>query len=236
MAVTALPTLKAAACHIAPSVFSAWQSTDKVVKCIKAAAKHDANLVVFPESAIPAFPIWSSLLPPTQTHHFFQRMTRESLLADGEEMNEIRLAAKNARVLVSLGFSEKVPYSTGCLFNSNLIIGEDGDVLVHHRKLQATFWEKLTWSGGDGNGLRVAETKYGKIGGLICGENTNALARYALMAQGEQVHISTWPAIWPTRPVNGGKTSGLRKGRNYDNIAANRMRAAAHCFEAKCFG
>jgi nitrilase len=232
----ALPKLKAAACHIAPSVFSARNSTQKVIDCIKLAGKYDANLVVFPESAIPAFPIWSSLLPPTQTHHFFQHMTQESLLADGEEINEVRLAAKNAHVIVSLGFSEKAPFSTGCLFNSNIIIGESGDVLVHHRKLQATFWEKLTWSAGDGYGLRVAETKYGNIGGLICGENTNPLARYVLMAQGEQVHISTWPAIWPTRSMKAEKTGGVREERNYDNIAANRMRAAAHCFEAKCFG
>lgn len=48
-----------------------------------------------------------------------------------------------------------------------------------------------------GMDYEFAETKFGKIGGLICGENTNPLARYSLMAQGEQVHISTWPAVWP---------------------------------------
>jgi nitrilase len=101
-----------------------------------------------------------------------------------------------------------------------------------------TFYEKLTWSPGDGHGLRVAQTRYGKIGSLICGENTNPLARYALMAQGEQVHISSWPAIWPTRPLDrvAPVHSTKPEGPNYDNIAANRTRAAAHCFEAKCFG
>ena len=163
---------------------------------------------------------------------------QESLYVDGEEVSEIRQAARNARVIVSMGISEKVRYSSATLFNTNLIIGEDGEILVHHRKLMPTFYEKLTWSPGDGHGLRVAETKYGKIGALICGENTNPLARYALMAQGEQVHISTWPAIWPTRLLDDVKDadSAKKDNRNYDNIAANRTRAAAHCFEAKCFG
>jgi nitrilase len=65
------------------------------------------------------------------------------------------------------------------------------------------------------------------------------------MAQGEQVHISTWPAVWPTRvpcatsataSTSNSRGSSVSQGANYDNIAANRTRAAAHCFEAKCFG
>jgi aliphatic nitrilase len=72
------------------------------------------------------------------------------------------------------------------------------------------------------------DTPVGRVGNLICGENTNPLARYALMAQAEQIHISSWPPMWPTRrPSNGG---------NFNNVAANRIRASAHSFEAKAFG
>ena len=116
----------------------------------------------------------------------------------------------------------------GCLWNANLFIGEDGTILNHHRKLMPTYYEKLIWASGDGAGLKVVETGIGRIGQLICGENTNPLARYALMAQGEQFHISSWPPVWPTRRPQG--------GGNYDNLAANRLRASAHCFEAKAFG
>ena len=166
-------------------------------------------------------------------------MANESIYPDGEEVRAIRETAKKTGTIVSVGISEKVRYSTATLFNSNLIIGSDGEVLVHHRKLMPTFFEKLTWSSGDGFGLRVAETKYGKIGALICGENTNPLARYALMSMGEQVHISSWPAIWPTRKTNAPSALDVSKSTqnaNYDNVSANRIRAAAHCFEAKCFG
>src|SRR5207302_4244387 len=65
------------------------------------------------------------------------------------------------------------------------------------------------------------------IGVLICGENTNPLARFTLMAQGEQVHVSTYPPVWPTRDPRG--------GGNYDLAAAIRIRAGAHAFEAKAF-
>lgn len=166
-------------------------------------------------------------------------MAQQSLHIDGEEMRAIRHAAKVTRTTVSLGISEKARFSAATLYNSNVIIGSDGEIVVHHRKLMPTFFEKLTWSPGDGHGLRVANTAVGKIGALICGENTNPLARYALMAQGEQVHISTWPAIWPTRKTSGGRTAESTPGSagaNYDNVRVNRTRAAAHCFEAKCFG
>jgi nitrilase len=101
-----------------------------------------------------------------------------------------------------------------------------------------------------GMDYEFAETRFGKIGALICGENTNPLARYSLMAQGEQVHISTWPAVWPAvwptsvpSSVQDGVTEGATGGgsnaekrTNYDNVSANRTRAAAHRFENMCFG
>lgn len=234
-----------AACHVAPVFLSARETTDKAIKYIRQAAENAANVVVFPEAFIPAFPVWSALRPPTENHDLFERMAKESVYADGEEMQALRAVARETQTIISIGFSEKVHFSAACLYNSNILIGTGGEILVHHRKLMPTFYEKLTWSPGDGHGLRVAKTEYGHIGNLICGENTNPLARYSLMAQGEQIHISTWPAIWPTRvstrespeennlPEQERNESGPR---NYDNILANRTRAAAHCFEAKCFG
>ncbi|KAF3064946.1 hypothetical protein GL218_02140 [Daldinia childiae] len=241
-----------AACHVSPVFLSAKDTTLKAISLIQEAAGNKANLVVFPESYIPAFPIWSALRAPTENHDFFKRMATESIYADGEEVNAIRAAAKQFGVLVSLGFSEKVRYSSATLFNSNVLIGSNGEILVHHRKLMPTFYEKLTWAPGDGHGLQVAETQFGKVGALICGENTNPLALYTMTAQGEQIHISTWPAVWPTRLPHGvapdvhdaernksdAKTSrsSVARGADYDNVSANRTRAAAHCFEAKCFG
>jgi aliphatic nitrilase len=95
-----------------------------------------------------------------------------------------------------------------------------------HRKLVPTFYEKLVWANGDARGLRVVATDIGRVGMLICGENTNPLSRFALMAEGEQVHISTYPPCWPTRSTQSG---------GYDLRRAIEIRAGAHAFEAKVF-
>lgn len=223
-----LPKFKVAAAHVAPIFLNKTATVDKAISIIREAADHGAELVVFPESFIPAFPLWAAIWPPYQNHAFFVDMAAHSLLTNGEEIEAIRREARRSGVFVSLGFSERSPVSLGCLWNSNLLIGDTGEVLNLHRKLVPTFFEKMVWANGDGAGLKVSDTRLGRIGNLICGENTNPLARYALMAQGEQIHIASWPPIWPSkRPRTGG---------NYNNINANRIRVAAHCFEAKVFG
>jgi aliphatic nitrilase len=223
-----LPRFKAAAVHAAPVFLDRQATTEKAVAIMREAAKAGAELVAFPETYIPAFPVWAALWAPIDNHDFFVRMAEHSLPVDGPEVARLCAEARALGITLSIGISERSPVSAGGLWNANLLIGENGDILVHHRKLVPTFYEKLIWSSGDGAGLKVAETRIGRIGGLICGENTNPLARYALMAQGEQVHISSWPAMWPTRRPRG--------GGNFNNVAANRIRASAHCFEAKAFG
>jgi aliphatic nitrilase len=176
---------------------------------------------------VPAFPLWSAVAAPIHNHDWFKRLAANSIRCPGPELERVAAAARRHSIVVSLGFNEGTADSVGCIWNSNVLVGEDGAILNHHRKLVPTFWEKLTWANGDGAGLRVCETRLGRVGVLICGENTNPLARYTLMAQGEQVHVSTYPPVWPTRDPRG--------GGNYDLAAAIRIRAGAHSFEAKAF-
>jgi nitrilase len=223
-----LPHFKAAAVHAAPVFLDKHATTKKAVSLIREAARAGAGVVAFPETFIPAFPVWAALWAPIDNHDLFVRMADQSVLVDGPEVKLLRDEARSLGIIVSIGISERSPVSVGGLWNSNLLIGDDGEILNHHRKLVPTFYEKLIWGSGDGAGLRVVDTRVGRIGQLICGENTNPLARFALMAEGEQFHISSWPPVWPTRrPADGG---------NYHIAAATRIRASAHCFEAKVFG
>ncbi len=219
---------KVAAAHIAPVFLDKKATTAKALAWIDEAAKQGAQLVVFPESFIPGFPIWAALWAPLHNHDLFSQFVENSLLVDGPEIQAICQQAKKSQIFISVGFSERSGSSVGCIWNSNLLISDRGEILVHDRKLVPTFFEKLIWAPGDGAGLRVAHTSIGNIGGLICGENTNPLARYTLMTQQEQIHISSWPPIWPTRDPS--------DSANYNNLQANRIRASAHSFEAKCFG
>lgn len=223
-----LSPIKVAAAHAAPVFLDAQRSVDKACALISEAADHGARLIAFPETFIPAFPIWAAVRAPIYNHDLFKRLAANSIRVDGSEMAKIREAARAHNIMVSVGFNEGTAASVGCIWNSNALIGEDGAILVHHRKLVPTFYEKLVWANGDGAGLRVSDTSIGRIGMLICGENTNPLARYALMAQGEQIHVSSYPPVWPTRDPRGNQG-------NYDLRSAILIRAGAHSFEAKAF-
>ncbi|MCY1300656.1 Aliphatic nitrilase [compost metagenome] len=85
-----------------------------------------------------------------------------------------------------------------------------------------TWAEKLTWAPGDASALRVHDTSVGPLGALACGENTNTLARFALLAQGELLHVASYISL-PVAPPD------------YDMAEAIKLRAAAHSFEGKVF-
>ena len=220
-------TPRVAAVHAAPVFLDLERSVARACALIEEAARAGAALVAFPESYLPAFPLWSAVTAPLGAHDFFRRLARNAMRVPGPELDRIAGVARRRGVIVSLGLTEGTEESVGTLWNANVLLGPDGSVLNHHRKLVPTFYEKLTWAPGDGAGLRVVGSPAGRLGMLICGENTNPLARYALAAQGEQIHVSSYPPTWPTRdPAGGG---------NYDLEAAIRLRAGAHAFEAKLF-
>jgi aliphatic nitrilase len=221
------PKFKACAAHVAPVFLDAAATVEKACSLIAEAASNGAGLIAFPESYVPGFPVWASIQAPIKNHGFFKRLAANSIAVPGPEVTQLCKAAREAAIVVSIGISERSPVSVGALWNSNLLIDANGTIVNHHRKLVPTYYEKLIWAPGDGAGLRVSDTPIGKLGMLICGENTNPLARYSLIAQGEQVHVSSYPPVWPTRPSN-------EPGR-YDLAAAIRIRAGAHSFEGKVF-
>jgi nitrilase len=224
---TKYPRFKACAAHVAPVLLDADATVAKAIRLIGEAARNGARLIAFPESYVPGFPVWAGVQPAIQNHEFFKRLAAQSIKMPGPQVTLICEAAREHDIFVSIGISEATEASVGCLWNTNLLIGADGALLNHHRKLVPTYYEKLIWAPGDGAGLQVSDTEIGKIGMLICGENTNPLARYSLIAQGEQVHVSSYPPVWPTRPSN-------QPGR-YDLASAIRIRAGAHSFEGKVF-
>ena len=51
----------------------------------------------------------------------------------------------------------------------------------------------MIWGQGDGSGLRAVDSAMGRIGQLACWEHYLPLARYALIADGEQIHSAMYP-------------------------------------------
>lgn len=224
---THYPAYKVAAMHVAPIFLNTEATVDKACSLIEEAARHGARLIAFPETYIPAFPIWCALRAPLYNHDFFAALAAAAVKVNGPELARVCAAARRCRVMVSMGFNEGSDASLGCIWNSNVLIDEQGRIINHHRKIVPTFWEKLVWANGDGAGLRVCDTGLGKVGMLICGENTNPLARFSLMAQGEQVHISSFPPIWPARDP--------QDDAHYDVSDAIKIRVGNHAFEGKLF-
>jgi aliphatic nitrilase len=227
MSMQICPAYKVAVAHVAPVFLDTGATVAKACALIAEAARRGAKLIAFPETFVPAFPVWAALKAPIYNHALFKRLAASAVRVPGPEVAKISAAAKKAGIFVSIGVNEGTAASVGCIWNANLLIGDDGAILNHHRKIVPTFFEKMIWANGDGAGLRVVETSIGRIGALICGENTNPLARFTLMAEGEQVHVSSYPPVWPTRDP--------QEGGNYDLASAIRVRAGAHAFEAKCF-
>lgn len=216
-----------AAVQASAPLFDIRAGVAKCCQLIAQAAAGGARLVVFPESFLPGFPIWNGLYRPIEAHGFFRRFAENALVPTDALFGEIMSAAARHGVFVSLGFCEVSTRSRGCMWNSQALISDQGVLINHHRKLVPTFYEQLSWNRGDAAGLRVVDTSIGRIGGLICGENNNPLARYVLMSEAEEIHCACYPSIWPFRdPLDAAP---------YDLRQAIHFRAAAHSFEAKVF-
>jgi aliphatic nitrilase len=52
--------------------------------------------------------------------------------------------------------------------------------------------------GGFGDTLAAVQTEFGPMSGLICGENSNPLAIFAMTAEGTRIHVMSWPNHFPT--------------------------------------
>ncbi|MEC9367350.1 MAG: nitrilase-related carbon-nitrogen hydrolase, partial [Pseudomonadota bacterium] len=146
-------TVKVCAAHVAPVYLDAAATITKACGLIAEAASKGAALIAFPESYIPGFPVWPAVAPPLRNHGFFERLAQESVRVPGPGVMRLCRAARQAGILVSIGVSESTKASVGCIWNTNIIIGADGSILNHHRKLVPTFFEKLVWASGDGAGL-----------------------------------------------------------------------------------
>jgi aliphatic nitrilase len=91
---------------------------------------------------------------------------------------------------VSIGVNER---DGGTLYNTQLLFDADGTLIQRRRKITPTYHERMVWGQGDGSGLCAVDSKVGRIGQLACWEHYNPLARYAMMADGEQIHSAMYP-------------------------------------------
>ena len=185
--------------QIAPLWLKRDQTIVKVCDWIGMAADQGCQLVVFGEALVPGYPFWvertdgarfgSELQKTLYSHYLTQAVSVE----DGH-LEPICQAAKKRQIAVYVGVIERAANRGGhSLYCSMVYVSRQGRIESVHRKLMPTYEERLGWAIGDGNGLRTHALGPFTLGGLNCWENWLPLARSALYAQGEDLHVAIWP-------------------------------------------
>ncbi|MFT4045255.1 MAG: Nit6803 family nitriliase [Solimonas sp.] len=209
--------VRVAAAQLSPVLGSRDGTIAKVVDAIAAAARESARLIVFPETVVPYYPYFSFITPAVAMGAAHLALYEEAVTVPGTAVDAVAAAARRHAMVVVLGVNER---DYGTLYNAQLIFDADGTLLLKRRKITPTYHERMVWGQGDGSGLKVVESAVGRIGALACWEHYNPLARYALMAQHEQIHCSQFP------------------GSLVGPIFAEQMETTVrhHALESGCFG
>lgn len=179
-----------AAVQLSPVLLDRDGTTEKAVKAVETCGREGIRLAVFPETLIPNYPYFAWVQPPVTLVELHGRLHEQAVDVPGPVTEAVGAAARKAGTVVVLGVNER---DGGSLYNTQLVFDADGSLLGKRRKIMPTYHERIVWGWGDGSGLRVFETAVGRIGALICWEHYMPLARYALMAQREQIHCSHFP-------------------------------------------
>jgi nitrilase len=182
--------------QVQPVVLDREATLERLAERTAEAAGAGAELVVFPEAFLPAYPssVWAKYLAgwaDPRAKAAFALLARESVEVPGPAADRLGEVAREHGVWLVTGVNEVDPERPGTIYNSLLYHAPDGTLAEHHRKLVPTNHERLVWGQGDGRGLRALETPLGRIGGLICWENYMPLARFSLYESGVEIYIAS---------------------------------------------
>jgi aliphatic nitrilase len=193
-------TVRVAAVQAASVFLDREGSTEKACRLIREAGAKGARVIGFPEGFIPAHPVWFHHHAATGAlaNKLSVELFKNSVEIPGPETDALCVAARDANAYVVIGVCEKLPNTLGTMFNTQLYIGPDGRLIRKHQKIMPTVGERLVHTGGHGDTFGAFGTEFGPVSGLICGENSNPLAIFALIAEGTRIHVMSWPNHFPT--------------------------------------
>lgn len=182
-----------AAVQSVPAYHDLDAGLDKAAGLIADAARKGARLVVFPEVWLQGYPYWASISTSDPAFgQFLERLLASACTIPGPAIDRLAAAAREHSINVVISMHER---DGGTLYNTQVYLSDDGELLGAHRKLMPTVTERLVWGFGDGSDLDAYATSAGKLSGLLCFEHQMAPARYLLAGLGTEVHASTWPGM-----------------------------------------
>ena len=189
-------TARVAVVQAAPVLFDREATIQKACRLTREAAGQGAQIVLFPEAFVPAYPRGLSFGTVVGSRTAQGRLLWEAYWANAVEVpsastEALGEAARQSSVYLSVGVIERdSQFGGGTLYCTLLYFGPTGELLGKHRKLKPTAAERLIWGEGDGSTLTVIETEFGKLGGLICWENYMPLARMAMYSKGVALYLA----------------------------------------------
>jgi aliphatic nitrilase len=193
-------TVKVAAVQAASVFLDREGSTEKACRLIREAGRNGARVIGLPEGFIPAHPVWyhHHAASGKIANDLAVELFKNSVEIPGPEIDTLCAAARDANAYVMIGVCEKIPNTIGTMFNTQVYIGPDGRLIRKHQKIMPTVGERLVHTGGHGDTFGAFQSEFGPMSGLICGENSNPLAVFALIAEGTRIHVMSWPNHFPT--------------------------------------
>ena len=185
--------VRVAAVQAAPVFLDREATTEKAVRAIGEAGANGSDLVVLPETFIPCYPTWiwtaDSVVVGAE---LYVRLCEQAVERGSETIAQLQQAARDAGAVVACGINER---NDGTLYNSQVLIDAEGEVMGYRRKLMPTCPERIVWGRGDAGDVRVWDTPIGRLGALICYEHTMTPVKAALVGLGEEIHIAMWPSF-----------------------------------------
>lgn len=184
--------------QIAPVWLDRAATMAKIADRIVEAGRLGARLVAFGEGVLPGYPFWlehtdGARFDSALQKSLFAHYSSQAVNVGGGDLAPVVAAARDAGIWVVLGCIERDPARGQSVFAALVTIDDSGEIRNVHRKLMPTHEERLVWSQGDGAGLQTFALDRFRLGGLNCWENWMPLARAALYAQGEDLHVAAWP-------------------------------------------
>jgi nitrilase len=213
-------TVRVAAVQAAPVFLDAAATVEVAVERIKAAAANGARLVAFGEGFLPGHPIWLHVHPvtsPTQIK-LASALVRSAITIPGPETQRLADVARGTGTMVVMGVVERLDPGRSELALAALVIDPDGTV-SHRRKLVPAVGERVLFTPGAGDSIRVFPSPWGPISVLLGGENSNPLLTWTMRELGARIHVAAWPPHFNKPGVMGETASITGRAIAYQNSA-----------------
>jgi len=172
-AADAVKTVRVAAVQFVSEFGKPAENRKQIEPLVREAAGHGAKIVVLPETAIAGY-MSADLQTTWQVD---ERPLSESLRGvpantvaepvPGPSTEAFAALAKEQGIYLTAPLLE-IDAKQKKYFNTVVLLGPDGKIALHYRKINPYLWAEKGWATPGDRGHQVLDTPYGRLGLLVC--------------------------------------------------------------------